>query len=52
MSQMFQKAGVLQMIGLLTGGFGAQELLEAGASVVLENAEELRRELGKTPLTA
>ena len=46
-----RRAG-LQMIGLLTGGFGAQELLDAGAAIVLENAERLRCELGKTPLTA
>jgi HAD superfamily hydrolase (TIGR01509 family) len=46
-----RRAGI-ESIGLLSGGFGADELMAAGAKLVLEDAEELRLELGKTPLTA
>jgi phosphoglycolate phosphatase-like HAD superfamily hydrolase len=37
-------------VGLLTGGFGAQELLDAGASAVYASCDELRRRLDETPL--
>jgi HAD superfamily hydrolase (TIGR01509 family) len=46
-----RRAGI-DSIGLLSGGFGADELMAAGAKLVLADAEELRLELGKTPLTA
>jgi HAD superfamily hydrolase (TIGR01509 family) len=46
-----RRAGI-QSIGLLSGGFGAEELKAAGAAIVLDDAEALRRELGKTPLSA
>jgi HAD superfamily hydrolase (TIGR01509 family) len=46
-----RRAGI-ESIALLSGGFGADELRAAGASLVLEDAEELRRELSKTPLRA
>ena len=46
-----RRAGI-ESIGLLSGGFGADELIAAGAKLVLEDPEELRLELGKTPLTA
>jgi HAD superfamily hydrolase (TIGR01549 family) len=37
-------------IGLLTGGFSQQELLEAGAEVVFESIAELLEDLDRTPL--
>jgi HAD superfamily hydrolase (TIGR01549 family) len=43
------KAGV-QTVAVLTGGFSADELREAGAIEVFENMEELRAGLGATPL--
>jgi HAD superfamily hydrolase (TIGR01549 family) len=46
-----KRAGI-PSIGLLTGGFGRAELLEAGASVVFESAAELMENIGKTPLSA
>jgi HAD superfamily hydrolase (TIGR01549 family) len=36
----------IAVIGLLTGGFGAAELEDAGADVVCEDLEELRQRLG------
>ncbi len=45
------RAGI-RSIGLLSGGYGADELRVAGAAGVYEDAAELRRELGNTPLTA
>jgi HAD superfamily hydrolase (TIGR01549 family) len=39
------EAGIA-VIGLLTGGFGAAELGDAGADVVCEDLEELRQRLG------
>jgi phosphoglycolate phosphatase-like HAD superfamily hydrolase len=43
------KAGV-QTVAVLTGGFSADELRDAGAVEVFENMEELRAGLGATPL--
>jgi HAD superfamily hydrolase (TIGR01549 family) len=43
------KAGV-QTVAVLTGGFSADELREAGAIEVFENMEALRAGLGATPL--
>ena len=42
------KAGV-ETVCVLTGGWSAQELREAGASAVLESVDELRERLGETP---
>lgn len=44
------KAGV-KTITLLTGGYSATELTEAGAVAVFESIEELRAELDDTPLS-
>ena len=43
------RAGIAT-VGVLTGGFSAQELLDAGAVCVFERIEDLRRRLGETPL--
>jgi HAD superfamily hydrolase (TIGR01509 family) len=43
------KAGV-PSVALLTGGFSAAELAEAGAVAVFESIPELRRRLAETPL--
>ena len=43
------KAG-LETICVLTGGFSAQELRDAGAMAVFESVEELRGQLDSTPL--
>jgi HAD superfamily hydrolase (TIGR01509 family) len=40
----------VRSIGVLTGGFSEQELLEAGASKVFESVDALRRHLSDTPL--
>ena len=40
----------LETIAVLTGGYGEQELRDAGAVAVFESVEELRRRLGETPL--
>jgi len=45
-----KRAGI-PSIGLLTGGFGRGELLEAGASAVFESIAELIENVGKTPLS-
>jgi HAD superfamily hydrolase (TIGR01509 family) len=42
-------AGV-ETIGVLTGGFGAGELTDAGAVAVFESVRELCERLGETPL--
>ena len=42
------KAGV-DTVCVLTGGWSAPELREAGASAVLESVDELRERLGETP---
>ena len=44
-----KKAGQ-QTIAVLTGGFGAQELEDAGAIAVFDSIDELRRRIGETPL--
>jgi HAD superfamily hydrolase (TIGR01509 family) len=44
-----ERAGV-RSIGVLTGGFSEQELLDAGASKVFTSVEELREHLAETPL--
>ena len=44
-----RNAGV-ETIAVLTGGFSAEELREAGAVAVFESIAELRRRLGETPL--
>ena len=45
-----QRAGV-QTVCVITGGFSAQELRDAGAVAVFESVEELRRRLEETPLS-
>ncbi|MGZ4174399.1 MAG: hypothetical protein ACXVQR_07965 [Solirubrobacteraceae bacterium] len=47
-----EQIGISPSIGLRSVGFGADELRDAGAALVLRDAEELRRELGKTPLSS
>jgi HAD superfamily hydrolase (TIGR01549 family) len=44
------KKADIKSIGVLTGGFSPEELLEAGASKVYESIVELRRDLDSTPL--
>jgi HAD superfamily hydrolase (TIGR01549 family) len=46
-----RKAGVATVC-VMTGGFSADELREAGAVAVYESIEELRERLDETPLTA
>ena len=41
------KAAKVRSIGVLTGGFSEDELLEAGASKVFVSVEELRKEVGE-----
>jgi HAD superfamily hydrolase (TIGR01509 family) len=43
------RAGI-DTIGLLSGGFAAAELRDAGATLVFENVAELREHLDETPL--
>jgi len=43
------EAGV-RTVAVLTGGFSAAELRDAGAVAVFENMEELRAGLASTPL--
>jgi HAD superfamily hydrolase (TIGR01549 family) len=43
------KAGI-ETIAVLTGGFSAQELMDAGAAAVFESIAELRENLDETPL--
>ena len=45
-----KRAGI-QTIGVLTGGFSEQELRAAGAVAVFERLDDLRADLGATPLT-
>jgi HAD superfamily hydrolase (TIGR01549 family) len=42
------RAGV-ETIALMTGGFGADELREAGAAAVFESVSELREQIDQTP---
>ena len=44
------KAGV-STICVITGGWSVEELRDAGAAAVFESVEELRRNLGNTPLS-
>jgi HAD superfamily hydrolase (TIGR01509 family) len=44
-----KRAGV-PVVSVLTGGFGEQELLDAGATAVFHSLVQLRQELEKTPL--
>ena len=44
-----KRAGI-DTIGVLTGGFSADELREAGAAQVFESIEELRQRIGETAL--
>jgi HAD superfamily hydrolase (TIGR01509 family) len=44
-----KRAGV-RSVGVLTGGFSEEELLEAGASHVCASVADLRRSLDETPL--
>jgi HAD superfamily hydrolase (TIGR01549 family) len=44
------KRAKIPSIGVLTGGFSPEELLEAGASKVFESIPEMRDGLGGTPL--
>lgn len=44
-----KRAGV-QTLTVRTGGFGAEELREAGALAIFESVQELRERLGETPL--
>jgi HAD superfamily hydrolase (TIGR01549 family) len=44
-----KRAG-LETVAVLTGGFAEQELLDAGAAIVLDSIEELRERLSETPL--
>jgi HAD superfamily hydrolase (TIGR01549 family) len=44
------KSAGQETIAVLTGGFGADELEEAGAIAVFESIEELRQRIGETPL--
>ena len=46
-----KRAGV-PTIGVLTGGFSEQELRSAGAVRVFEQLEDLRSDLGDTPLAS
>jgi phosphoglycolate phosphatase-like HAD superfamily hydrolase len=44
-----KRAG-LQTVGVLTGGFSEQELVDAGAACVFSSIDELRDSLDDTPL--
>jgi HAD superfamily hydrolase (TIGR01549 family) len=44
------KAADVPTVAVLTGGFGADELEEAGAAVVFDSIAELRERVGDTPL--
>ena len=44
-----RKAGI-ETVCVMTGGFSAQELHDAGASAVFESIRDLRKELGRTAL--
>jgi phosphoglycolate phosphatase-like HAD superfamily hydrolase len=44
-------AGV-KTIAVLTGGFAEAELIDAGAVMVFESIEDLRKRLDETPLAA
>jgi phosphoglycolate phosphatase-like HAD superfamily hydrolase len=44
-----KRAGV-ETVAVLTGGFSEQELRDAGASVVFESIQDLRKRRSETPL--
>jgi HAD superfamily hydrolase (TIGR01509 family) len=44
------KRAKVRSVGVLTGGFSEQELMEAGASKVYSAVDELRQSLDETPL--
>jgi phosphoglycolate phosphatase-like HAD superfamily hydrolase len=44
-----KRAGI-ETIAVMTGGFSADELQEAGAAQVFESIEELRQRIGETAL--
>ena len=44
-----KRAGV-ETIAVMTGGFGRDELEDAGAAAVFDSVAELRRRIGETPL--
>jgi HAD superfamily hydrolase (TIGR01549 family) len=44
------KRAEIPTLAVLTGGFGEDELREAGAAEVFESVESLRQKLGETPL--
>jgi phosphoglycolate phosphatase-like HAD superfamily hydrolase len=44
------KRGRVRSVGVLTGGFSREELLDAGAAAVFASVDELRRQLDDTPL--
>ena len=44
------KRADITSIGVLTGGFSPQELMEAGAAKVYESIVQMRRDLDSTPL--
>ena len=44
-----QRAGV-RSIGLLSGGFGREEVLSAGAAAVYDDVDDLHRNLGSSPV--
>ena len=46
-----KRAG-LETVAVLTGGFSEQELRDAGAVVVFESIEDLRKRRSDTPLAA
>jgi HAD superfamily hydrolase (TIGR01509 family) len=46
-----KRAGI-ETVGVLTGGFSREELLDAGAGVVFESIDELRERLEETPLAS
>jgi HAD superfamily hydrolase (TIGR01549 family) len=46
-----KRAG-LETVGVLTGGFSEQELLDAGCSIVFESIEDLRKRLDETPFSS
>ncbi len=49
MEEAARKAGVATVC-VLTGGFSADELRQAGAAAVYESIQELRERLDETPL--
>ena len=44
------KGAGIETIAVMTGGFGRDELVEAGAVEVFDSVQELRERIGDTPL--